>query len=395
MFDSLKKKFSSWLGIAKDKKEDKKPKPRKGKKQKNEVVKAKDVKKERKVSEQVLEDIKHETSGEIKAIPQIDSESQIIKEEIQEEKKIETPKEELKEEFEKEEKLGFFARLKQKLTSRELKKEEFEEIFYELEITLLENNVALEVVDRIRDSLEKDLVGISVKKSEVDKTIINALKSSILKVLIEPPDLLKQIKSSLEPYIILFFGINGSGKTTSIAKLAHYLKKNGISSVLCAADTFRAASIEQLETHASKLNIPIIKHSYGSDPAAVAFDAIKYAKKNKIKAVLIDTAGRMYTASNLLREMEKVVKVSKPNLKIFVGESITGNDAVDQAKTFNEEIGIDGIILSKADVDEKAGTILSVSSVTNKPIYFLGVGQELNDLVEFKKEYILKNLGLN
>jgi fused signal recognition particle receptor len=206
--------------------------------------------------------------------------------------------------------------------------------------------------------------------------------------------LIGEIKKSLRPYTVLFFGINGSGKTTSIAKLAHKLKKEGISCVLAAGDTFRAAAIDQLEEHAKKLNVPIIKKDYGSDPAAVAFDAISYAKKNKVQAVLIDTAGRMYTASNLLKEMEKIVRISKPDLKLFVGESITGNDATEQARTFNDSVGIDGLILSKADIDEKAGTILSVSQVTGKPIYFLGMGQSYEDLQTFSKKTVLKNLGL-
>ena len=123
--------------------------------------------------------------------------------------------------------------------------------------------------------------------------------------------------------------------------------------VLAAADTFRAAAIDQLQEHADKLKVNMLKHDYGSDPAAVAFDAIQHAKKHKKKVVLIDTAGRMYTKANLMKEMEKIVKVSKPDLKIFVGESITGNDATEQAKMFNETAGIDGIILTKADVDEK------------------------------------------
>ena len=213
------------------------------------------------------------------------------------------------------------------------------------------------------------------KKSEIDKKILQSLKDSILEVLIEPPDIIKNIRNKKEPFVILFFGINGTGKTTSIAKLAHLLKKHDISCVLAAADTFRAASIEQLKTHAESLSVPIVSHDYGSDPASVAFDAISYAKTHKIKCVLIDTAGRMYTKSNLLKEMEKIIRVTKPDLKIFVAESIAGNDAVAQAKTFNDIIEIDGSILTKADVDEKGGTIISVSYATNKPIFYLGTGQ--------------------
>jgi len=172
------------------------------------------------------------------------------------------------------------------------------------------------------------------------------------------------------------------------------LKKAGIKPVMAAADTFRAASIEQLKIHGKKLDIPVIAHDYNSDPAAVAFDAKDYAKKHKLNCVLIDTAGRMYTKSNLMKEMEKIIRVSKPDLKIFVAESITGNDATEQAKTFNEAVGIDGTILTKADVDEKGGAALSISQVTGKPIYFLGTGQGYNNLEDFKKDKIIKNLGL-
>ncbi len=183
--------------------------------------------------------------------------------------------------------------------------------------------------------------------------------------------------------------------TTSIAKLAYKLKEKGVSCVLAAGDTFRAASIEQLEEHAKKLDIPMVKHKYMSDPAAVAYDAINYAKKHKIKVVLIDTAGRMYTKTNLMKEMEKIVRVTKPDLRVFVGESIAGNDSVEQAKMFNETVGIDGIILTKADVDEKAGAILSVSYITGKPILYLGLGQSYEDLKEFKKEDVFRGLGLD
>jgi fused signal recognition particle receptor len=303
-------------------------------------------------------------------------------------KKIQTPSPK------EEEKSSFISKLKTKLLTSELKKSDFNKIFEELEITLLENNVALEAVDSIKKTLSEDLVGLPIKKQDIESTILSSLKSAISNLLIEPPNLIKEIKSSLSTFPILFFGINGTGKTTSIAKLAHLLKSKGISVCLAAGDTFRAASIEQLETHAKNLTIPIIKSQYGSDPASVAFDAIKYAEKNKIQVVLIDTAGRMYTASNLIKEMEKIVRVSKPKLKIFVGESITGNDVLDQVKTFNKEIGIDGIILSKSDIDKKSGTILSVSQATNKPIYFLGTGQEYKDLQLFTKKNILKNLGL-
>jgi fused signal recognition particle receptor len=327
-----------------------------------------------------------------------DKEQKEIEEKVDEKFKEEIKQERIyKEDDEKEEveeKPNFFTKIIKKITTSELTKEDFNEAFEEFEITLLENNVALEAVDKIKETLEKELVGKHVKKSDANKIIIDALKDSILSVLKEPPNLIDEIKNSQEIYTIIFFGINGTGKTTSIAKIAHLLKKNNISSVLAAADTFRAASIEQLKEHAKKIDVPIIFYDYGSDPASVIFEAKKYAKTNNIKVVLADTAGRMYTKDNLIKEMEKIIRVNKPDLKMFVGESITGNDVIDQCKKFNEAIGIDGIILSKADIDEKAGAILSVSHITSKPIYFLGTGQNYDDLILFSKETVIKNLGL-
>ena len=282
----------------------------------------------------------------------------------------------------------FFMKFKKRLTE-----EKFNELFEELEMILLQSNVAYGAVESIKESLAEKLIGKVLK--EVD--LSSELKNSIESVLINPPNFLKEIKNSLEvkqPFVILFSGINGSGKTTTIAKLANYLQKNKLSVCLAAADTFRAAAIQQLEEHASKLKVPIIKKDYGSDPASVGFEAIIYAKKNKINVVLIDTAGRMQNKDSLMKEIEKIVRVTKPDMKIFLGESITGNDATEQAKAFDESIGLTGIILSKADVDEKGGTAISVSHVTKKPILFLGTGQEYKDLEVFDKGKMIKKLGL-
>ncbi len=295
------------------------------------------------------------------------------------------------------EKPSFLKRFTSRLNTTTLQQEHVDEIFEPLELILLENNVNLNVVDKIKENLSKDLVGIEVKKDKIESTILRSLKDSISSIFIEPPDLINMIKNKNRTgdiYTIIFFGINGSGKTTSIAKLAHKLMKEGISCVLAAGDTFRAASIEQLKVHGQRLNMPVIAHDYGSDPAAVAFDAKSYALKNKINCVLIDTAGRMYTRSNLMKEMEKIIRVSNPDFKMFVAESITGNDATSQAETFNESVGIDGIILTKADVDEKGGAILSVGYTTKKPVLFLGIGQSYEDLEKFNKEKLLKNLGI-
>jgi len=265
----------------------------------------------------------------------------------------------------------------------------------DLEMILLENNVAMDVVLKILEELKDRVVGVEIPKKELETNLKINLREIIEGLLVEPFDLVERIKSSgSDPYIILFCGINGVGKTTTIAKFVKILKDEGVSSVLAAGDTFRAASIEQLKIHGNKLNVPVIAHDYGSDPAAVGFDAIKYAKKNKIDCVLIDTAGRMHTAKNLLAELGKVARVCKPDSKIFLGESISGNDSVSQVRAFDEAVSIDGIILSKADIDDKGGTALSVGFVTGKPILYLGVGQNYGDLEKFDKLKFVESLGL-
>ena len=299
----------------------------------------------------------------------------------------ETEEKFVKEKEEREEKsvLSFF--------KRKFTQEKFDSLFPELETALLQSNVSLKVVDEIRKKLEKEVVNQNISEDDLEKK----LKIIIESLLLDPPDIISEIKSKIKkksPFVISFVGINGSGKTTTIAKFANLLKKENLSVCLAAADTFRSAAIEQLSQHAERLEVPIIKKDYGADPASVGFDAIAYAKKHKIDVVLIDTAGRMQTKDSLMKEMEKIMRVCSPDMKIFVGESITGNDATEQAAAFNESISIDGLILSKADVDDKGGTALSVSFITGKPILFLGTGQTYDDLELFDKEKIMKNLGL-
>jgi fused signal recognition particle receptor len=282
---------------------------------------------------------------------------------------------------------------KEKKKKVNLKK--FDEQLEELEMILLENNVAYEASENIIKNMKEKIENLEGNKKNIEKEIMDIFKEEIEKLLLPPFDLLKEIKDKKEPYIILFCGINGTGKTTTIAKLGNYFKKNSLKCVFGAGDTFRAAAVEQLKKHAENLSIPIIAHNYGSDPAAVGFDAIQYAKKNKIDVVLIDTAGRMHTAKNLLHEMEKIKRVCKPDRTIFVGESITGNDSIDQVKAFNETIGIDGIVLSKADVDEKGGTAISLGYTTQKPILYLGTGQNYKDLEKFDKTKLIEKLGFD
>ena len=294
---------------------------------------------------------------------------------------------------------GIFRRISEKINKIKISDKEFEVYREELGMLLLENNVAFEVSEKIIKELEEKIVGKELLKKEIESEIKEALKEIIENILINPFDLAEKIKEksrdqSKEPYVILFMGINGTGKTTTIAKIADFLKKKELLCVIAAADTFRAASIEQIKKHGERINVKVISQQYGSDPAAVGFDAIKYAKKNFINCVLIDTAGRMHTSKNLLKEIEKISRVCRPDTKIFVGESITGNDSVEQAKSFDWAIGIDGIVLTKADVDERGGTALSLGYVTKKPILFLGTGQEYDDIEPFDKKKFIKELGL-
>lgn len=292
------------------------------------------------------------------------------------------------------EKKGFFKRITETITTKKISADKFDELFWDLELALLENNVAVEVIEKIKTDLKSDLVDKPIPRNEIDTTILKSLKKSVGDLFDVPMvDLVAEAQKK-KPLIVCFVGINGSGKTTTIAKVTKYLQNQGLSVVLAAADTFRAAAIDQLQLHADKLDVKLIRHDYGSDPAAVAFDAVKHAESTKKDVVLIDTAGRLHSNINLMDEMKKIIRVANPDFKLFIGESITGNDCVEQAQKFNEAVGIDGIVLSKADVDEKGGAAISVSYVTKKPILFLGVGQEYEDLQVFDKEKLLMSIGL-
>jgi len=282
----------------------------------------------------------------------------------------------------KEEKKGFFQKIKEKVISTTISEEKFEELFQELEMGLLENNVAYDVIDKLKDDLKKNLVDKPIKRGKIEETIFESLKKSLKEILLEPEkDLVKLVSEKQEkPFVIVFFGINGSGKTTSIAKIAYHLKNENLKPLLVAGDTFRAAAI--------------VKQKYKSDPAAVGFDGISMAKARNFDVVLMDTAGRLHSNEDLIREMEKIVRVTKPDLKLFVAESITGNDAVLQAREFDKKIGIDGIILTKSDVDEKGGAAISISYITKKPVYYIGIGQLESDLKPFNKDIILESLNL-
>ncbi|MDH5461495.1 MAG: signal recognition particle-docking protein FtsY [Candidatus Bathyarchaeota archaeon] len=279
-----------------------------------------------------------------------------------------------------------------KVTTTELKTEKLRPILEDFKLDLIGNDVAISVADHICEEMEKRLDGVQVKRLEDRKEIVRKnLREVLLEVLttnqeIDLWDMVDKKKKVNEPYVILFVGINGTGKTTTIAKVAKLLMKNGYSVVLACSDTYRAGSIEQLEEHAKRLGIRMIKHKYGADAAAVAYDAVNHAKAHGVNVVLIDTAGRIQTNRNLMNELEKIKRVITPDLTILTVDSLTGNDAVMQAEEFHKRVGIDGTVLTKVDADVKGGSALSVTYATGKPIIFIGTGQKYEDLKEFKPE---------
>jgi fused signal recognition particle receptor len=285
-----------------------------------------------------------------------------------------------------------------RIARRELTPADVEDVIWELQVGLLESDVAVPVSDKIIDRTKELLTGRKLGLTEDPKKLVEEiLLQAIREVLstekkVDVLELIKAKRAKGEPAVFVFLGINGHGKTTTVAKFAKYIVDHGYKPILAAADTFRAAGIEQLEIHAERLGLEVVKQRRGADAAAVAFDAIAHAKAKGFDVVLIDTAGRMQTDVNLMDEMKKIVRVSKPDLKIFVGDALTGNDAVEQASTFDKAVGIDGSILCKMDADARGGAALSITQVTGKPILFLGTGQDYKDLVEFDPDSLLKAL---
>lgn len=268
----------------------------------------------------------------------------------------------------------------------------------ELNLLLISNDVATETADVLCKTIQQSIKGEELNRfSSKKKYLFEILKQSVERILTPDHeiDIIEEInkkKTSNLPYVIVFLGVNGTGKTTTIAKIAHYLKKQNISSVAAASDTFRAAAIEQLSFHMDRVGIRVIKHAYQSDPASVAYDAIEHATARGINVVLVDTAGRQVSNKNLMREMQKIVRIAQPDLILFVGDSLAGNDALNQAKEFNDKVGIDANILTKFDADAKGGSALSISFETKKPIIFIGTGQGYDDLELFDRDLFISSI---
>jgi fused signal recognition particle receptor len=289
-----------------------------------------------------------------------------------------------------------FDRLKQglkgivdKISKTGLTEKDLEPLVWDLQMQLIGNDVSVQVAEKVCEELRKRLVGAEANRfGDKSGVVRNALKESIEAVMqtgkgVDLVAAAKEAKAQSRPYVVIFVGINGTGKTTSIAKVTHLLQKNGLSVVLASGDTYRAGAIEQLEEHARRLGVKIISHQYGSDSAAVGYDAVQHAKAKGVDVVLLDTAGRMQTNRNLMDELTKIKRIIRPDLTIMILDSLIGNDATDQALTFNKAVGFDAAILTKVDADAKGGSSLSVSFLTGKPVIYIGVGQGYDDLQPF------------
>jgi fused signal recognition particle receptor len=291
-----------------------------------------------------------------------------------------------------------FSTFYDRIAKTELKGKDLDNVLDEFQLSLIENDVAVSAADFISNELREKLKDVQFARLTDPRTRVKVILQEVLLSLLQRAGqldifaLIDKKKSIGEPAVQVFIGINGTGKTTSIAKLAYVLQKKDRTVILAASDTYRSGSIEQLEEHARRLGVRVIKHQYGADPAAVAFDAVNYAKAHRINAVLIDTAGRMQNNKNLLEEMRKIVRVTSPDLTILVVDALTGNDAVEQGKVFSEAVKIDGIILAKLDADVKGGSAISLSYIMGKPVTMVGTGQKYDDLEPFQAEAIVKNL---
>lgn len=293
-----------------------------------------------------------------------------------------------------------FSETAKNLSQKSISKKEIDSILEELQISLMENDVAHEIVDEMTSKIKTEILSVKLERTEnTDEVITTKLYSFLYELFlstINKTDIIQSIlekkRSKAGPYSIIFLGINGTGKTTTIAKFCKLLRDHGISVVLAAADTHRAGAIEQISHHGNNLNVKVISQRYGADPSAVARDALEHAKKNYIDAVLIDTAGRMQTSKNLMEEVSKIIRVIKPDMKIFVGDSLAGNDTVNQAREFFQYTNFDGSILTKSDADSKGGAAISIAYLTHKPILYLGVGQGYGDLAEFDHNKFLDSI---
>jgi fused signal recognition particle receptor len=292
-----------------------------------------------------------------------------------------------------------FSRAAKGISQKELTEKVLDDVLLDLQIALLESDVAQEVVDDLSMELKKELLGLKLEREqEANQIVQSKLRAAVAQIfartnrfdLIEKINVKKEAKAG--PFVIVFLGINGTGKTTTVAKIANLLRKAGFSVVVAAGDTHRAGAIEQLEQHTNRLSLKIVKQRYGADPSSVGRDAYDHAKKNHIDIVLMDTAGRMQTSKNLMDEMGKIVRVVKPDVKLFIGDALAGNDTINQAREFFDYTNFDGAILTKVDADAKGGSAISIAHITSRPIIYIGVGQGYDDIIPFDSNKFIESL---
>ncbi len=315
-----------------------------------------------------------------------------IEEKLEEEEKVETPEKEIVDKTQ-EKKTGLLA----KITHTELEESDVDPILQELEMGLIECDVAFDVSAGLTQYLKEQLLGHQVKKKNIDTFIEDKMEEYLLSIFEEANDIdlietIENCKKEGKPCLVELLGFNGSGKTTTAARLGKMLKDKGYNVVFAAGDTFRAAAVEQLSIHGENLGIKVIKNEYGSDAAAIVYDAVEHAKAKNVDVILADTAGRSHANTNLMDELKKISRVNNPDLKILVIDSLTGNDALDQAESFHEAVGVDAVILTKMDVNEKGGAALSVVHSIKTPILYIGTGQDYEDLESFNREKFVKGL---
>lgn len=272
--------------------------------------------------------------------------------------------------------------------------EHLDEPLETLELSLLSSDVEMGVAEEILSGLRENLEGtVRAQVQSTDMVLESALKEALLDVIsVGQFDFDEHVAEADKPLVMVFTGVNGVGKTTTIAKLARYFERQGHSSVLANGDTYRAGANEQLREHAETLDTKLITHEQGGDPTAVIYDAVEYARAHDIDVVLGDTAGRLHTSNDLMAQLEKIDRVVEPDMTLFVDEAVAGQDAVQRASEFDDAAEIDGTILTKADADPQGGAAISIAHVTGKPILFLGVGQEYDDLERFDPEAITDHL---
>ncbi len=381
MFEGLKKKLSSFINsVAKREEEE-------GKEEAKEAVESK---------------VSHEQLSSLPASPEqkigMSHEAAEAKEEAQ---PAEAKEKQKKEEQEKraEPKISAATKLKGVFLGEvDIKEKDVDAYLDELKLSLMQSDVNYDVSEKVVEQLKRNLVGSKVSSKNIQAEITEKVRRSLSEVMASGSgaDILSMARKKKEsgemPFRILFVGPNDAGKTTTMGKVAHMLMQSGFSCVMSASDTFRAAAIEQTAIHAGRLGINVIKGQYGADPASVAFDAVAYAKAHGIDVVLIDSAGRQETNKSLVEEMKKMVRVAKPDMKIFIGESIAGNALLEQVKQFNEAIGLDGIILTKLDCDAKGGNTLSILSDTKVPVLYFGTGEKYTDIIPYNPNFVLDSL---